>query len=80
MLNGPVADAIANPNSSFGSRLASATESMAKVDAIYLGLLSRYPTTAERQVLAPVVADRGDNAKLDIIHALLNTGEFLFVK
>jgi hypothetical protein len=31
-------------------------------------------------VLASVTTERGDQASADIIHALLNTGEFLFVK
>ena len=80
MLNGPVADALINPGSSFGGHLAKATEGSEQVNSIYLGLLSRYPTNNERQVLDKVIAERGDNAKADIIHALLNTGEFLFVK
>ena len=80
MLNGPVADAIINPGSSFGGHLAKAKDGSEQLNSIYLGLLSRYPTNNERQVLDQVVAERGDNAKADIIHALLNTGEFLFVK
>jgi hypothetical protein len=80
MLNGPVAAAIIDPGSSFGACLAKAKESPEQVNAIYLGLLSRYPTESERRVLDEVVAQRGDKAKADIIHALLNTGEFLFVK
>jgi hypothetical protein len=52
----------------------------AKVDTIFLGLLSRYPTTNERKIVNSVIADRTETAKGDMVHALLNTGEFLFVK
>ena len=80
MLNGPVAAAITVSGSSFGDYLAKAKGGAEQVNAIYLGLLSRYPTENERRVLDQVVAERGENAKLDIVHALLNTAEFLFVK
>lgn len=80
MLNGPVADAVINPNSSFGSELAKAAAGSGQINTIYLGLLARYPTNNERQLLNQVVAERGELAKADIVHAVLNTGEFLFVK
>ncbi len=80
MLNGPVADALINPASSFGAHLVKAGDPSGQMDSIYLGLLSRYPTDAEREMLAQVFTERGHKAALDIIHALLNTGEFLFVK
>jgi hypothetical protein len=51
-----------------------------KIDTIYLSLLTRKPTHNERQVLMSVAAERGDGAVEDVIHAVLNTGEFLFVR
>jgi hypothetical protein len=80
MLNGPVAAALIDPGSFFGAQLAKATDGASQTNAIYLGLLSRYPTPQERKVLDQVVAERGDGAKSDIVHALLNTVEFHFVK
>lgn len=80
MLNGPVADAVINPNSAFGGELAKADGGGDPIGTIYLGLLSRHPTNDERRVLNQVVAERGHSARADIVHALLNTGEFLFVK
>jgi hypothetical protein len=80
MLNGPVADALTNSASSFGAHLAKMTNTSGQMDSIYLGLLSRYPTAAERETLAQVFTDRGAKAQVDIIHALLNTAEFLFVR
>ena len=80
MLNGPVADALVNSGSAFGAHLAGMPEAAGQLDSIFLGLLSRYPTDGERALLHQVFAERGERAKADIIHALLNTGEFLFVR
>ncbi len=80
LLNGPVADALINPMTDFARQLAKAAAGMPQMDTIYLGLLSRYPTNNERQVLTGVINERGANASADVIHALMNTGEFLFVK
>ncbi|MDB6139049.1 MAG: hypothetical protein JWO94_2121 [Verrucomicrobiaceae bacterium] len=80
LLNGPVADALINDNSAFSQQVQKASGDAAKMDAIYLGLLSRHPTADETQLLLQVAAERGEGAKADVVHALLNTGEFLFVK
>jgi len=80
LLNGPVAEALISPASLFSQQVEKAGSTEGKLEAIYLGLLSRYPTTQEKQVLKQVMAERGDLAKADVVHALLNTGEFLFVK
>ena len=80
LLNGPVADALVNENSAFSRDVAKANDVSGKMDAIFLGLLSRYPTADEKNIIASVMSERGDNAKADVVHALLNTGEFLFVK
>jgi hypothetical protein len=80
LLNGPVADALMNPTSLFAGQVAKQTTSNDKMDAIYLGLLSRFPNDTERKVLGEVLNNRSDKAEADVVHALLNTGEFLFVR
>lgn len=80
LLNGPVADALVNDNSAFSRAVAQEETGDARVNAIFLGLLSRYPTADEKKIIASVAGERGDNAKADVVHALLNTGEFLFVR
>ncbi len=80
LLNGPVADALVNDNSAFSQDVQKATGDAAKMDAIFLGLLSRRPTDNEKQILQQTFAERGESAKADVVHALLNTGEFLFIK
>lgn len=44
-----------------------------KVDAAFLALLARAPTPAERARLAGA-------APADLLHALLNTKQFLFIQ
>lgn len=80
LLNGPVADALTNPSSNFAKEIEEQTTPEARMDAIYLGLLSRFPTAEEKSVLTSVAAERGATAQADVVHALLNTGEFLFIR
>lgn len=80
LLNGPVADALVNDNSAFSQEVERAKTVQAKMDTIFLGLLSRVPTADEKKIIAGVMNERGESAKADVVHALLNTGEFLFVK
>jgi len=80
LLNGPVADALVNDSSAFSQNVQKATGDEAKMDAIFMGLLSRHPSENEKKILLQTFAERGESAKSDVVHALLNTGEFLFVK
>ena len=80
LLNGPIADSLLNPATPFMKSVEAAGETTAKVDAIYLALLSRKATADEQKLLQSVFAERGENAISDITHALLNTSTFLFVQ
>jgi hypothetical protein len=80
LLNGPVAGALLNSSSAFATRLAQGARVEDKMDSIYLALLTRHPTSNERQMLLEVAAERGETVVADVVHAVLNTGEFLFVR
>ena len=80
LLNGPVADALVNDVSDFSQHVNAAATNEAKMETIFLGLLSRFPTANEQKILSEAMASRAETAKADVVHALLNTGEFLFVK
>ena len=80
LLNGNVAEAVYGPASFFRQTVGAAPTADEQMDAIYLGLLSRKPTDDERTVLASVAKDRPDTGINDVIHALLNTTQFLFVQ
>jgi hypothetical protein len=78
LLNGAFPAAILAPHTAFAQAITGLSTWDEKVDAIYLSLLTRLPTAGEREILATVPAARGDKAVADVVHALLNAGEFLF--
>lgn len=80
LMNGPMAGALMGDESVFFRNVAAAPRMEEKLDTIFLSLLTRRPTSNERQLLMGVAAERGDRAVEDVIHAVLNTGEFLFVR
>ncbi len=80
LMNGPVPAALLAPGTEFSRHLAAAARPDEKMETIYLSLLTRRPTNNERQMLGKVIAERGDKAVADVVHSLLNTGEFLFVR
>ncbi len=80
LMNGPVPAALLQSGTAFSRYLEAATSAGDKLDTVYLSLLSRRPSHNERQMLAGVLAERDEKAIPDIVHALLNTGEFLFVR
>lgn len=80
LMNGPVASALIQPTSVLAQNVSKPARIEEKIDTVYLSLLSRRPTNNERQLLMQVANQRGDKAVADMVHALLNTGEFLFVR
>jgi len=50
-----------------------------KVDAIYMTLLSRKPTAAEKAVWLKA-QDRGLSSMEDLVFSLLNTQQFIFIQ
>jgi len=51
-----------------------------KLDALYLGFLSRYPNEREREKLLPLLVDTGEAGRDRIVWSLLNSKQFLFVQ
>jgi hypothetical protein len=80
LMNGPVATALLETSAAFAQNLAQSSQIEEKINTLYLSLLTRDPTHPERQLLQQVAAERGEKALADITHAVLNTGEFLFVR
>jgi hypothetical protein len=50
-----------------------------KVEAAYLALLSRPPTAREKEIWGKA-ADQGLTQTEDLIYALLNTQQFIFIQ
>lgn len=80
LLNGPYAEALTNQYGVLGRAVKSEETPDARLDVIYLSLYSRYPTQAERDYIAPFVEELGSEAYVDLVYAILNTQQFLFVQ
>ncbi len=80
LLNGPMVESLINPYSNFGKRLHEAATPEEKTSMIFQAMLTREPTDKELELVADKVAVQGDAAYEDIVWALLNTQQFLFVQ
>ncbi|MCB1079154.1 MAG: DUF1553 domain-containing protein, partial [Verrucomicrobiae bacterium] len=80
MLNGNLFDTIANSSSVLSRNVKAAESPEAKLDQLFLTLLSRQPTAEERQLVLGDFEARGDKLFSDVAFALVNSQEFLFVK
>lgn len=80
LLNSPVSVAIHNSNSVLGSLLTSVTKPEEKIDLIYRAMLTRKPAEHE---LARILTDYeayGEETIEDLVWALLNSRQFLFIQ
>lgn len=80
LLNGPVYSQMLNRNSVMAQSLENATTPREKLDVIFLSILSRKPTEREVKLALPHLEKKGSRGESDVIWALLNTQEFMFVQ
>lgn len=82
MINGPMASQLVGKNSQLRRRVEKAESTKDKLDTIFLSLLSRYPTAAEIAMCKREIAtsDNDYKAMENIVWAILNTREFVFVQ
>ena len=80
LLNGPYAEALVGKYGVLAREVMREKTADGRLDVIYLSLYSRYPTQAERDYLAPIVEEIGDKAYKDLVYAVLNTQQFLFIQ
>jgi hypothetical protein len=80
LLNGPVSAAVVNPGSVLGREILKAGSPEGKIETIYTSILARKPTTEESERLLQEVSSRGDEAYNDIVWAVLNGSQFLFIE
>jgi len=80
LLNGPIVEALVNPFAVFGSRIHEAGAPEEKIDAIFQAMLTRPPTSRERELALTEVERSGDEAYEGLVWALLNTQQFLFIQ
>ena len=80
LLNSPLSLAIANPNAVLGGQLEKAADTKAKIEMIYRAMLTRKPTESE---VARILTDyeiHGEETIEDLVWALLNSRQFLFIQ
>ena len=80
LLNGPFAEAMTGRYGVLAREIKREKTSDARLDAVYLSLYARYPTQAERDYVAPIVAELGMEAYKDLVYAVLNTQQFIFIQ
>jgi hypothetical protein len=80
LLNGPMYGQLVSRNSVLAKNLEDAEQNEEKLDLIYLSILNRYPTRYEREIALPRIESDGRRGVGDVIWALLNTRQFIFVQ
>ena len=80
LLNSPMAVAIHNRNSVLGSQLEKATSPEEKIAIVYRAMLTREPSQRETQRILADYEQHGDETLEDLVWALLNSRQFLFIQ
>ncbi|MEO1971251.1 MAG: DUF1553 domain-containing protein, partial [Pirellulaceae bacterium] len=79
MWNGPITHMMLEKGSVTYDNLLRAKSAREQVDVIFLSILSRYPDSGERAIAFKEMR-KGNAGYGDVIWALINTREFLFVQ
>jgi hypothetical protein len=80
MFNGPITHSLLEGKSLLFEKVTAEKDRDARIDVIFLSILNRKPSAAERQSAAAEIT-KNDNAGYgNVIWALVNTREFLFVQ
>lgn len=80
LLNGPIHFHLWKPNSLFRRTADSRRGAGELLDAIYLTILTRYPSSEERTLLLPELNKNPRTAAKDLAWVLLNTRQFAFIQ
>lgn len=81
LMNGQIErQIIANPRTVLMRNVVMAKSVTEKIDVVYLSMLGRKPTRAERKVWIEMGKDYGLEAANDLIWTLANSSEFMFVR
>jgi len=80
LMNGPDFPQVTGNNSYLNWNLRNIETLEDKIDVIYLSMLSRKPTEAERNLILSAREQRGDKLIDDVVFAVMNGQEFLFVQ
>jgi hypothetical protein len=80
LMNGAATMVLTQPNSIIFQNLKSQADPMEQAEVVFLSILNRRMLPIERKMLVDELQSGGNTAIANLIWALLNTPEFLFVK
>jgi hypothetical protein len=80
LLNSPLNIAIHNSNSILGGQLASLQKPEDKIDLVYQSMLTRKPTQPEMERILTDYKTYGEETIEDLVWALLNSRQFIFIQ
>ena len=80
LLNSPLNIAIENPNSVLGEQLHSLVKPKDKIELVYRAMLSRKPTDKEVTRILSDYEKHGEETIGDLVWALLNSRQFIFIQ
>jgi hypothetical protein len=80
MFNGPITHMLLDPKSLMFKNVVSEEKPDERVNVIFLSILSRRPTPEEKQTALAEIREDGPAGYGNVIWALVNTREFLFIQ
>lgn len=80
LMNGPIDNVLLKERSLLQENVRRAGSLGSKIEVIWVSILSRKPTRLERRYAMEEVSATGDEAFANLVWALLNTREFLFLQ
>ncbi len=80
LMNGPLFEKITKENTQLMKRFTDASHDEGRMNAIFYTLFARKPTDLEKAICLETVGEKGKDGWKDVIWALLNTREFVFVQ
>lgn len=80
MFNGPLTHLLLHENSSLVANVQAKKTPEDRIDTIFLSVLSRFPSEEEKKIALQEVRENGAAGYGNVVWALVNTREFLFVQ
>ena len=80
MFNGPISHKLLYEGTVIYDEVQSAADLRDQIDVIFLSILSRKPSRTDRKLAAAEIQSNGPAGFGNVIWALLNTREFLFIQ
>ena len=79
-LNGPYAEAMVSKHGVLARSVMKEKTAQGRLNVIFLSLYSRYPTAEEIEYMKPQLQEHGDEVFKDLVYAILNTQQFIFIQ